>query len=386
MKRKNYLPDERQKIVDAILNNTTDHQTITSHRFNLVSANLFHFLPKTGFDQHPTVYQEIILHNQLTHYEQRKPDILNSLVVENLSIELLQLIKSSPCIFSSFHFGMYRLMNLFLTKNNIPYTILIPQKSLLKERDIFKSIYGTMYPDRSFDSIRFIELESPSLTLKMLRELKQGRSLFVYFDGYRGSGNIQENKRYNQDGQISFLGKKLLARVGIAYIAQMASVPLITGLSYRKSIDDLRLHFFEPVFPDSSISKEKFARDTTQTLYNRFSSFLTDFPGQWEAWLYLHRSLPHYDLHNDTFNKSKNIIPHLKNFQINHHEFGIFKIDNKAYLFNKRSYTSYPIDNEVFNLLENSITRTINPNQINNPLIHLLIENKVIVPVDAGFS
>lgn len=383
MQRKNNLSDVRRKIADAVLQNANDVKTITSHRFNLVSANLFRLLPHIGFDQHPSLYAEILLHNQLTHHEQQQPDILDSITVENLPIEVLQLMKTKPCILSSFHLGMYRLMNLFLTANNIPYTIVIPQKSLLKEGDIFRNIYRTMHPDASSDSIRFIEMESPSLSLKMIRELKQGRSLFIYFDGYRGAGNIQENKRYGQDGQVSFLGRALLARVGVAYIAQMAGVPLVTAISYRKSLDDLRLHFFDPALPDASITREQFAHKTTQALYDRFGSFLTAFPGQWEAWLYLHRSLPHHDLQrSDLSNDSmdKNAGEQLKNFQINHNKFGIFKIGDNAYIFNKGNYTSYPIDNETFHLLEMAVHQVINLCRINNPIIHSLIENEVILP------
>lgn len=385
MQEQNNLPETRQKIAAAILENANDLKTLTSHRFNLVSANLFHFLPQMDFDQHRTVFTDIMLHNQLTHYEQTQVEVLNSITVENGTRELFQLMKNKACIFSSFHFGMYRLMNLFLTKNNIPYTVVIPQQSLQKEGPIFRDIYKRMHPSAPENPINFIEMESPSLSLKMIRELKQGRSLFIYFDGYRGAGNLQENRRYNEDGQISFLGQPLLARVGVAYLAQMAGVPLITGISYRKSLDDLRLCFFDPLFPNPSVTKEQFAHDTTQTLYDKFSPFLTASPGQWEAWLYLHRSLPQplQPANLSSTDKPAARTGQLKNFRINHDIFGVFTIQDKAYLFNKETYTSYPIDNHLFGLLKNAVYESIFPDEFNNPVISYLVENKVIIPCAA---
>lgn len=382
MQKQNNLSETRQRIAESAFKNATDINTITSHRFNLVSANLFHFLPHLAFDQHQSLYAEVMLHNQLTHYEQTQLNILHSVTVENTSNELLQLMRRTPCILSSFHFGNYRLMNLFLAKNEIPYTIVIPKESMQKEGGIFKDIFQKMYPTASSDPLRFIEMESPALSLKMMRELKQGRNLFIYFDGYRGTGNLQNNKRYGQDGQINFLGQALLARVGVAYLAQMAGTPLITGISYRKSLDDLRLRFFDPVFPDNRLTREQFAHDTTQALYNRFSQYLAAYPGQWEAWLYLHRSLPCRELCN-----SDPFIPptdkktdHPGEFKINHNKFGIFKIQQNAYLFNKKTYTTYPIDNEIFNVLLTAICQSIRPGNYRNSAIPFLMENRVIIP------
>lgn len=385
MQQQNNLSETRLRIAEAVFKNATDINSITSHRFNLVSANLFRFLPHLDFDQHQQIYAEVMLHNQLTHYEQTQLDILHSITVENASNELLQLMRRTPCILSSFHFGNYRLMNLFLAKNRIPYTIVIPKESLQKEGVIFRDLYEKMYPAASEDPIRFIEMESPSLSLKMIRELKQGRSLFIYFDGYRGAGNLQENKRYGENGQISFLGQSLMARVGVAYMAQMAGVPLVTGISYRKSLDDLRLYFFDPIFPNAAITREQFAYNTTQALYNRFSPFLKASPGQWETWLYLHRSLPCRELQNSdplvpSTGKKIDTAAELK---INHNKFGIFKIQQNAYLFNKQMYTTYPIDDEMFNVLTTAIYQSISPHDYRNSAILFLMENHVIIPCAA---
>ncbi|MBX3253334.1 MAG: hypothetical protein KF862_04250 [Chitinophagaceae bacterium] len=382
MQKQNELSKARQRIFDAISEKADNVETITSHRFNLVSANLFRFLPHLNFDLHKPIYREVMLHNQLTHFEQTQPDILHSITVENLSPELMQLMRKTPCILSSFHLGNYRLMNLFLTQNKVPYTIVIPKESMRKEGDIFKNLYQKMRSNASSDPIRFIELESPALSLKMMRELKQGRNLFIYFDGYRGAGKLQDNKRYGQDGQVNFLGQPLLARVGVAYLAQMAGAPLITGISYRKSLDDLRLKFFDPVFPDSRLTREQFAHDTTQALYDRLSSDLTAYPGQWEAWLYLHRSLPcpeQYDSDPLTPKKAKKM-DHSEAFKVNHNKFGIFKIRQNAYLFNKKTYTTYPIDDEIFSLLATAIYQSISPGNYRNSAIPSLMKNEVIIP------
>lgn len=382
MQEKGYL-DNRKRISDLILSGSTSDKSITTPKFGLVSANLFRFLPEVKFEQHKTIFKEILLYNQLTHFEQTDTKILDNITVENLSPSLLELCKQRPCVFSSFHFGMYRLMSLFLASHKIPFSIIIPRESLIKEGELFRKMFADFYSPVNGDSIRFIEMESPALALKMIRELKQGRNLFIYFDGYRGAGNVRDNNRYQMDGRIDFLAHSILARQGIAYIAYTAGVPLITGLSYYKQIEDLRLRFFEPIFPDPSIERDLFAYSTTQMLYNQFADFVLKYPGQWEAWLYLHKSLESISSLSREQYCFKDYIKISKRFMLNHNRYAVFGVGDMNILFDKESYTSYSISREVYMLLEGLAYSVKDASEMDIQLSDELFRKGVIMPAAA---
>lgn len=372
----NYL-DNRNEVLDKVVKKTQAIKASNSHQFTLVSANILKFMPEIPFEKHEEIYNNIILHNNLSHFEQSYTEALDYVTTENLSPAYLQMLKTQPCVLSSFHFGSYRLFNTFLVQNGIPFTIVGPKAILEKEKETFKK----MYANGNFaEDYRFIELESPALGLRMLRELKGGRSVFIYFDGYRGIGNRNEG-----EGKIEFLKESIMARKGVAYLANAANVPLITAIAYRKSIDDIRLNFFEPVFPDKTIGKDEFAHNTTQMIYDTFTPFLKQYPGQWEAWLYLHKSIDHANNSEKSLQGEKLSNLKVRNadkFSFNPMRYGLFKIKEESFLFNKQLYKTYPIDNSTYDILKKSIQGYIGKTDIsNNYLFTQFFDNRVLLAV-----
>lgn len=343
MKASKYL-NKRDEIYNQYLdfndNDRYKSKISKTHSFNLVSANFFNFLPEVDFDQHHNLFNEITLHNQLTHFEQIHKEALDYVTTENLSSETLKMLKEQPCVISSFHFGSYRLLNAFLTKNNVPYTAVCPKAILEKEGEMFKE---NLFSNKD---AKFIELESPALGLKIIRELKNGRNVFLYFDGFRGA----LKGRTSDDEKIAFLNKEIFVKKGVAHLANVAKVPLITTIAYRKKIDDIRLHFFDPIMPSADKNKEEHASEATKLAYERFSYFLKKYPGQWESWLYLHKQVES-DEHLILTSKINNEILE-KALAFNNKRYGIFKIAENSFLFDRFSYTTYPIDSELQEYLE----------------------------------
>lgn len=370
--------NKRNELFDKIIKNRQTTKASQSHQFTLVSANVLKFLPEVPFEKHEEIYNEIILHNSLTHFEQLHQEALDYVTTDNFSPAYLELLKTKPCVLSSFHFGTYRLFNTFLVKNNIPFTIVGPKSILEREKETFKKMYAN---GNYTEEYRFIELESPALGLKMLRELKNGRSVFIYFDGHRGIGSRNES-----EGNIEFLNEQIMARKGVAYLANAANVPLITAIAYRKSIDDIRLHFFDPVFPDKNVSKDEFAHTATQLIYDRFTPFLRQYPGQWEAWLYLHKSIDH--THNSEKSVQGEELTKFKErrcadkYSFNPMRYGLFKIKEESFLFNKQLYKTYPIDSSTYDILEKSTQGFIGKKDItNNYLFTQFFDNRVLLAV-----
>lgn len=335
---------QRDEIYNQYLNfnDNNDYKSKISknHSFNLVSANFFNFLPEIDFDQHHNLFNEITLHNRLTHFEQIHKEALDYVTTENLSPETLRMLKEQPCVISSFHFGSYRLLNAFLTKNNIPYTAVCPKAILEKEEEMFRE---NLFSNKD---AKFIELESPALGLKIIKELKNGRNVFLYFDGFRGA----QKGKMADDEKISFLNSEMFVKKGVAHLANVAKVPLITTIAYRKNIDDIRLHFFDPIMPNFDKNKEEYALEATKLAYDRFSYFLKKYPGQWESWLYLHKQVESKEK-TLTENKISDDLLQTK-FSFNSTRYGIFNILEDYFLFDRYCYLSYPLDDKLREYIE----------------------------------
>lgn len=380
MSNKSTYLEGRNKIFNSFLNEKTLANGIHNHQFNLVSANLFKFLPEIKFNQHEIIFKEILLHNRLSHFEQLYNETFDYVTCENFSAEYFKMLKEKPCILSTLHFGSYRLFNTFLIKNRIPYTIVIPKDILEREGETLRKIYAN---GNLRDDSKFIEVESPALGLKILRELKNGRSIFIYFDGYRGVGDKSKNiSRNKSEDKIDFLNQSIYSKKGVTYLAKAAKVPLVIAVAYRKRLEDIRLHFFDPIIPENNLNSDNFAYDTTQLIYNMFTTLLKQYPGQWETWLYLHKQIDSTNL--NSVSDSKQIIRREicddERFSFNPIGYGLFKIKEDTFIFNKHSYSTYPIDSIVYNLLLKSSDSYIKKNQLSDIFFNQLYTNNALVP------
>ena len=385
MSNKSAYIQGRDDIFNSCLHGEKTNYGIHNHQFNLVSANLFKFLPELSFNQHQLTFREIILHNRLSHFEQLHMETFDYVTCDNLTTSYFKLLREKPCILSTFHFGSYRLFNTFLIKNKIPYTIVIPKDILAREGDTLRKIYanGNLQNDA-----KFIEVESPALGLKILRELKSGRSIFIYFDGYRSGGNANAHRDSNED-KINFLGQSIFSKKGVTYLAKAARVPLVTAISYRRSPDDIRLHFFDPVYTDQTKDNEKFSHETTQAIFNFFSPFLKKYPGQWESWLYLHKQIDCNDMPSIAVDKTVTTtdVAAFEKFSFNPTQYGLFKIKDDTFIFNKISYSTYPLEFSVYDMLVKSADNFIEKKQIaNKNILQQLFANNVLIPFQRSGS
>ena len=235
-------------------------------QLNMVSAALVNYLPATGIEAHKDIFKNILLHKKLSILEQSTYEVLDFVEIENLSNDTLTQLKNKPNIICTFHTGSYRVVNLFLTSNKIPYSLVVGKDIVQQQGATFQSLYNGLSGNNPEADFNIIDAESANVGLQMLRELKKGRSLLLYIDGNTGAG-AATTKNDNRCA-INFLNQQLFARKGIAFLAHAANVPIITVASYRKSFEDIRLKFFNPIIPDAGKERTLFAEEATQQIYN----------------------------------------------------------------------------------------------------------------------
>lgn len=342
-------------------------------KYHIVSASLSNYLPEIDRKNHETIFRNILLHQQLSHLEQASHDALKHMSYENLSSTLLGILKDKPSIICTFHTGSYRLINLYLAKNKIPYSLVIANNVIKTQGDLFNHLYKDIMNSSGDTGFEIINAEHPSSGLQMLKKLKKGRSLLVYTDGNTGagSGTIKNDNHY----KINFLNQELFARKGIGFLAHAAQVPILPVACYRKSLEDIRLRFFEPIYPNVIEAREVFAARSTQVIYDLFAPIIKQYPEQWEAWLYLHKSA---NIVNEYPKKEQLPFDRDSKLLFNASLYSVFTIAGKAFLFNKNTYHSYPIDSNVYALLSGCTSQGARKEDFGIALLQQLFNNHVL--------
>lgn len=338
---------------DLLINNFTNELQVRKDeylngQFQMVSAGLINYLPDIPVEKHEEIFKQILLHKKLSILEQCDYEVLNYVQTEGLDLKLMNLLKNKPVVICTFHTGSYRVVNLFLCQHRIPYSLVMSREVIQKEGHLFSSLFQKLPGHTASENLPIIDAEAANSGLQMLRALKAGHCLLLYIDGNTGAGTT--TKENDNCSAVNFLQQQLYARKGIAFLAHMAKVPLLTVASYRRSWETICLKFFDPVFPDMMQPREDFAIKTTQFIYDQVAPTITRYPEQWEAWLYIHKVA---NIINITFQNQQEI-PTESSFQkicFNSSRFGIFKLHGKPFLLKKHTYSFYEITTQLYDVL-----------------------------------
>ena len=343
-------------------------------QYNMVSTALVNYLPSIGINEHEEIYKNILLHKKLSILEQSTYESLNFVEMENCSDEMVSLLKNGPTIVCTFHTGSYRLLNLFLMKNKIPYSLVVGKNVVEQEGDAFMEIYNSLPGNADENNFGIIDAENATVGLQMLRAIKNGRSLLLYMDGNTGAG-ASTTKNDNRC-LVNFLGQQIFARKGIAFLAHAANIPIVTVASYRASWEDIRLKFFDPIFPDPNKQRGLFAEETTQMIYDLVAPMIKAYPEQWEAWLYIHKVAN--IIHVESYQMDKKVSSVTEKITLDSFRFGIFKLNGSSFLLRKSNYSFYEINKSLYDILVKCDNAYIKKGCIDYPLFNQLYEQGVI--------
>ncbi|MDE3234533.1 MAG: hypothetical protein KGO81_01170 [Bacteroidota bacterium] len=346
-------------------------------KFNLVSANLHNYLPSIPFEDHNKIFKDLLLHQELSQVDQNFEESLYDAEFENLTDQTWSLLRNGGTIICTFHTGSYRLINQFLIKNQVQFSLVIASNVLQAEGNSFQRLYNKYSPSSRESEFQLIDAEESTAGLKMLRELKSGRSLVIYIDGNNGSG--KDESVNNNLISIQFLENYIRARKGIAYIAYLAKAPILPIICERIELEKSRLTFLDVITPQQFQDREEFVISATQKMYSILGEVVKKVPAQWEGWLYLHK----FAVPTPPSERSAEFVKEISSsgdyFILNAIEYGVFTLLNKYFLFMKRTYESFMIPAELYELLFRSIISPLQINLLDEELKNDLIYKGVIL-------
>lgn len=328
------MKNEIKKIVFNNIKNVDDYfeksrleylQCISSKK------NYFNFLENiNNFD----FYFNVKLHQAYTEND------FNNYDKSKIKIQSQLDTFTGPKIYCSFHFGSYKIINNILHEKNIDYSVVANKIIIDTSRDKFSKIHNDAKIKYNINNFfELIDANSNSGIIKMIRTLKEGKSLLIYIDGGNGlQGLDYDNEKI---AQINFLGNDIYSRTGIAFLSNYLQIPIVPVISYRMK-KKIKVNFYDKIDPVKEISLD----NITQKIWDIFSKIIIKDPFQWEANLYANHFI------SNTKNEViKVVIDKAKNYYFNSIDFHFFYKDENCYIYSINNSNTYKLSNNVSKLL-----------------------------------
>ena len=351
--------------------------------FHFVSANLLNFLPQLPSDEHEQVYLNICSMTERLRLESDKPQLIERLKVKGYT-DFLREPQKLPVIFCTYHLGSYRALIGFLAKSGVDFVLAMGGNMYQKQRDqimeqvsAFRKAYGK---EAFFDAV---DVTTANATLELTTHLMKKRSVVAYVDGNTGMGGVYQ--RDDSMLRLNFLGKPIYSRKGLSVLSFLTKRPLVPAISYylkANSSEDIttNLQFYAPIHPPVSRSDRShyFVRATIQ-IYDILAKALEKYYDQWEGWAYVHKYLDFAYLEATAVDEKKVDTSVDAPLVLNKTRYGLFKINEDSYLFDKRRYTSIKLPAPLFALLNHPDHQSILPSSLGGSVMKDLVAREILV-------
>jgi lauroyl/myristoyl acyltransferase len=348
-----------------------------SPEYALVRANISHFIPQLA----PNT-KEIFLGIKDQKKEFRDPirSYVHQLTYEKRSSEpLSELVKPGPVIFVSFHMGPVGPLLSYISDREIDFKLLLDDFHFEKWSGFFQSVYRE-YTDKKKlrHPFEVLNAEDPLNGLAIADAVRNGSSLLLYMDGNTGAGGA--NRQDSKLCQVDFLGKQIFARKGVAHLSRTFNAPIIPAVCYfEKRGEELNyvLEFCNPIFPDRSIPKKQFVKDTTQKLYSILEEYVLRYPDQWEGWLYFHQFIDKSKAENKEAEVSINdeSLP----LRFNDALYSFVLQNGDYFLFNQNTYQYSAITPDVYKFLSGLQKPEIIPQAVSTDSVIGLLKKGILI-------
>ena len=321
--------------------------------FCFVSANLLNFLPHIPQDEHERIYLDICAMYKRLTLEPDRPELIETLLIEG-DTGFLQEQQNLPAIFCTYHLGSYRALIGLLAKAGIDFVLASGGNMYQKQRDkiteYVRTFQQTAGKEAFFD---VIDVTNANATLELTSQLLKGRSIVAYVDGNTGVGGVYQ--RDNSMLKLDFLGKPIYSRKGLSVLSFLTKRPLIPAISYYQSVDSsdetlATVRFYPPISPPASRDhRDQYFEEATTQLYRILEKNLRTYYDQWEGWIYVHKYLD-FDylksIETSAPPTRRPADPH--RWAFNKERYGLFKIDDDGYVFDKVKYASVKLSDSLF--------------------------------------
>lgn len=374
MKKVNYacLMKQAKKEIDTLIKNSND---LYKRQATLVSASLTNYFPAVQTNDHFAVFEKVLFTQRLSFLEQFQPGILTMVQLAGISLPDLLQLKSAPKIICTFHYGSYRLINMLLAKNAIPFALVVSSSVIARQGAGIANLFASYSSSADSSNFKIIDAEAATSVLQMLRALKLGYSLIVYIDGNTGAGDPTFTS--TNCLSIPFLAKQIKARKGVATLSHITNISILPLVSYWEKTGKSVLQFGPIIDPSHYKDRTQYVYQATTRLFSFITGYLKRDPGQWESLLYLHKFTMLESAASNVQARTKYKSDGL--FKFNGRDFGLFTLGGKYILLMKQNYISFLIPHATYTFLQRSDQQVIKASEVTLPQFNDLVKAGVLI-------
>lgn len=251
----------------------------TRHRFDIISAQLDHFMPHLERHEQLDFYNRFMLQSWMNAMDLKFFDRPHPWPIYGWEAFVNQ-ISSKTGVIATYHFGAYQLITYLLNRDKVPFALLVADRIFNTWPTRNKELQDVL--EQATNENRFVLLNAADRTaLKSMYALKdKGFYLLVYMDGIEGIHSSDSL------AHIDFMGQHIEVPKGIAGLAHKLNLPLYPMIALREQ-GCVRIKCLSTIWPDSDSDRTVFAKDTMQYLYSWLEGYLTQWPEQWTMWAHL---------------------------------------------------------------------------------------------------
>lgn len=252
---------------------------------HMAEANLRYFFPQLDRRYVHELIGEILFQQRVALRDQSRYDLIARTQVSDEAGVLED--PRAARIYCTYHTGSYRHLLHLLGTRGIDCALYLSGRTRDLQGGSFIDDFAKAAATRHWRG-RFetLDADNPRSLLHGVRALRRGYSAVIYIDGNSGSGTADE-----RGACVDFFGRTLRVRSGVGYLSHLAQVPIVPALCLRARDASLSLQLQTPIAPPAGAERTDYAVATTQALFARLADAITDAPGQWEGWLYVHKQV-----------------------------------------------------------------------------------------------
>lgn len=333
--------EEISKIHHEILDYNIDIEKLEDEkRFSFLqfTSSKKHFFPKNTKLNNLDFYNKVKTNQALSTF-----DLINYIEIkDNIKLSYDPDTFKQPKIYCTFHYGSYKVLNCILHDQNIDFSVIVNKVILEKDEDTLIELHEQeLIRSNKKNDFQIINANSNSGLIKMIRALKQGKSLVIYIDGNSGVEGFNNNSE--KTVVVNFLNKEIYSRTGVAFLSNHLNIPIVPVISSRSSnYEEIRIKFYDEIKPTTN--NEESIRKTTQKIWDIFSKEVSKDPTQWASILCAHHFLK---IKDKVVLKGNN----KEKYSINKVEFDFFKKADDYYLYSHNNFWTFKLSNNIFKLL-----------------------------------
>lgn len=341
------LQKKRINLRQKLKNPTQKEKDDRSYKLALFSANIKKFLPQFSEFEYEILFKEYLYFYWMSGFEQYCMKYLRSVKIINYStIDLKNLKYSQPLIFSSFHFGSFRLFISFLFELGHKIVIIIDDTIAKQQKDdLIYKVKPLLNAKKESDFV-ILSVQDRSSIFKLKQLISEGYIMAVYLDGNIGI-DMKKQDFTKSFITINFLKQEIYVKNGVSKLAFLLNAKIVPVISFRDKEENTFIEFHQEIGIESYKNKQDFIRGVIESSYKILEDKIYKYPAQWTSWL----TLQNLFMRNySTPYVQNNII----SYKFNNERYTLFIINKSYFIFDLLDYQSFFIEQELATLIKNN--------------------------------